>query len=63
MGSPQDLDDFAVGFAITDGVVRSNADIQAIDARIGPEDARINLVLSPEAFRWFLASRRHRSLR
>jgi FdhD protein len=63
MGSPQDLEDFAVGFAITDGLVQGCADIRGIDACVSADAARVDLVLAPEAFRRFLAGRRRRSLR
>jgi FdhD protein len=63
MATPQDLEDFAVGFAITDGIIRSCAEIRGVTVQVGVEDARVDLALAPTAFRGFLATRRRRALR
>ncbi len=63
MGTPRDLEDFATGFAITDGLVDSLADIRDVVVDVADDTARVDLRLTPAAFRGFLATRRRRSMR
>ena len=41
MGTPQDLDDFAIGFSLSEGIIQSPADLDSLD--IVPLDDGIEL--------------------
>ncbi len=58
MGTPADLDDFAAGFSLTEGIVERYSDIRAIEARIANDAARINVALTGERLHAHLARRR-----
>lgn len=58
MASPADLEDFAVGFALTEGVIGSLSDIRAVEIRSGAESARIEIALTGERLQAHLARRR-----
>ena len=58
MGTPADLEDFGVGFSLTEGIVAGFADIRAIEATMGPDAARIDVALTGERLHAHLARRR-----
>ena len=62
MASPADLDDFVVGFSLTEGVIQHASEIRSI--RISEEDEGIvaNVELVPACLHRFLAVRRVRQL-
>jgi FdhD protein len=63
MASPADLDDFAVGFSLTEGIIKSDADIRGIARRQTCDGVELDLQLVPERFQAFLSRRRTRNLR
>lgn len=63
MASPADLDDFAVGFSVTEGIIKTAADVRSIEVSETPDGVEINLVLAPERLHGFLSRRRTRNLR
>jgi FdhD protein len=63
MATPAALDDFAVGFSLTEGLIDSLADIRATSARPGANGVELAIELAPECFARFLRRRRIRSLR
>ncbi|HTJ57278.1 MAG TPA: formate dehydrogenase accessory sulfurtransferase FdhD [Devosiaceae bacterium] len=63
MASPTDLDDFAVGFTVTEGIASGPGDIRQVEIRLRDDGCEVDTMLAPEAFHAFLARRRVRSLR
>jgi FdhD protein len=63
MGTPLDLEDFAIGFSIAEGIARHACDLKAVDATPCDDGITVEISLSPEALHRFLAQRRVRSLR
>jgi FdhD protein len=63
MGTPLDLDDFAVGFSIAEGIARSARDLKAVTVMPGDDGIAIEILLKADALHRFLARRRVRSLR
>jgi len=49
LATPANLDDLAVGLALTEGVVEAGHDIQAVDIRAYPEGISANIVVDPGA--------------
>lgn len=62
MGTPADLEDFALGFTVTEGLARDTADVRGIEVSASGDAIAIDLRLAPTALRAFLARRRTRSL-
>lgn len=62
MGTPRDLEDFAVGFSVAEGVARGLDDLRAIEAVQREEGIEIAISLAPDALHRFLARRRVRAL-
>ena len=58
MGTPADLEDFAVGFSLTEGIVESFQEIRAIEAQVDDDAARVDVTLTGDRFRAHLARRR-----
>ena len=59
MASPVDLEDFAVGFSLTEGIVSSLEEIQAIEVAQAGEGIDVQIRLKDVAGARFLARRRH----
>ena len=57
MATPQDLEDFAYGFLLTEGIARP-ADIRGVEVSEAPDGWRIAVALSAEKLRTHLARRR-----
>jgi len=58
MATPRDIEDFAVGFALTEGVVETIDDIRGIEAVVGETSGRVNVTLSGERMGAHLARKR-----
>jgi FdhD protein len=58
MTTPADLEDFAVGFALTEGVVGGLADIRGVAVERAAEGRKVNVTLSSERMAAHLARRR-----
>jgi FdhD protein len=63
MASPADLEDFAVGFSVTEGIIKAASEVRDIEIRETPDGIEINMVLVPERLHGFLSRRRTRNLR
>jgi FdhD protein len=63
MATPADLEDFALGFSLTEGIVGGLADIRAVSVRRGDDDIEIDITLTPARFTSYLARERGRALR
>lgn len=50
MGSPSDLEDFAVGFSVTEGIVNNISDIYSIEINCKDEGIELNVEISSECF-------------
>ena len=50
MGSPSDLEDFAVGFSVTEGIVNDISDIYSIEIKCKDEGIELNVEISSECF-------------
>jgi FdhD protein len=62
MATPADLEDFALGFSLTEGVIQDTSEIRRLD--VAEEDAGIalNVDLAPASLHSFLSARRVRQL-
>jgi len=58
MATPADLEDFAVGFSLTEGIIERFEEIRGVEARLGDESAEVEIALSADALRALLARRR-----
>ena len=61
MMTPADLDDFAVGFSLTEGVIQSRAEVRGTRVEDDPDGLRLVVNLAPERFHALLARRRSMS--
>ncbi len=59
MASPGDLEDFVVGFSLTEGVIAAASDIRGIALRHEADGIVADVELAPERFRAHLARRRN----
>ena len=50
MGSPSDLEDFAVGFSVTEGIVNDISDIYSIEIKCKDDGIELNIEISSECF-------------
>ena len=60
MATPSDIEDFGVGFTVTERLARGPADIRAIATRPGAEGITLDITLGPDALRSYLALGRAR---
>ncbi len=58
MTTPADLEDFAVGFSLTEGVIATRADIRRVTTEAAEDGTRLLVDLVPERFHTLLARRR-----
>ena len=58
MATPEDIEEFAIGFALTEGIIESVEDIRAIEALVDEESGRVNVTLSGERMGAHLARKR-----
>ena len=58
MATPADFEDFAVGFSVTEGIVRNAAEIRGIAVSVVPRGVVVDVDLVPAALRGHLARRR-----
>ena len=62
MASPIDLEDFVLGFSLTEGVIAEAADIRSTTIRAEPEGMVVDIELLPARVRSHLAQTRRRNL-
>jgi FdhD protein len=62
MASPTDLEDFAFGFSLAEGIIDTPADIRGISASVGAEGILIDVSLRGISLHRYLAGRRVRQL-
>ena len=58
MATPRDIEDFAVGFALTEEVIERIEDIRAIESTVDAASGRVNVTLSGERMGAHLARKR-----
>jgi FdhD protein len=63
MATPDDLEDFAVGFSCSEGIIDAPSDIGNVSVCRSDEDTTIDICLDGKALHHYLASRRVRQLR
>jgi FdhD protein len=63
MATPDDLEDFAVGFSLAEGLIEDRCGMRAASARPSRDGIELAIELAPDAFAQFLRRRRVRSLR
>lgn len=61
MATPADLEDFAVGFSLTEGVIRETADIRGLKLEDGADGLTVTIDLVPDRLHALLANRRLRN--
>ena len=63
MATPADLEDFAVGFSLTEHIIAASQDIRRIERRVTAAGVELAIDLAPGALRQFLQRRRLRARR
>jgi FdhD protein len=63
MASPDDLDDFAIGFSLAEGLIENRLGLRTASVRASEQGIELAIELAPDAFARFLRRRRLRSLR
>jgi FdhD protein len=63
MATPSDLEDFAVGFSLTEHIIGSSQDVRRIECRVAAAGIELAIDLAPAALRQFLQRRRLRARR
>ena len=63
MATPDDLNDFAAGFSLTEGIIERASDIVDLQTHVSEDGIAIDTALGADAFHRYLAGRRVRSLR
>lgn len=58
MATPADLEDFAYGFSLTEGIVEEAGEIRATRIETGPDGVRLHVELAPGRLRAHLARKR-----
>lgn len=58
MATPADLEDFAYGFSLTEGIIVSADEIRATRVEVGPDGLRLHVELAPGRLREHLARKR-----
>ena len=58
MATPDDLEDFATGFSLTEGIVQTASEIRSITAEPVDDGVVVTIDLVPDRFRKHLARRR-----
>ncbi|MEG9527704.1 MAG: formate dehydrogenase accessory sulfurtransferase FdhD [Hyphomicrobiales bacterium] len=58
MATPADLEDFAYGFSLTEGIVESASEIRSTRVEIGEDGLRLHVELAPGRLREHLARKR-----
>ncbi|ESQ93919.1 formate dehydrogenase accessory sulfurtransferase FdhD [Asticcacaulis benevestitus] len=61
MATPADLEDFAYGFSLNEGLISEPADIQRLDIVSGPDGIEARIWLTPDKSRRLTARRRSRT--
>lgn len=61
MATPADLEDFATGFSLTEGVIRETADIRGLKLEDGAEGITVTIDLVPDRLHALLENRRLRN--
>lgn len=61
LASPQDLEDFAVGFSLSERIVRSSSDIRDIEIEAGPNGIALAITIAPGALARLKGTRRART--
>jgi len=59
MGSPSNLEDFAVGFSVTEGIVNDISDIYSIEIKRKDDGIELNIQISSESFAKLKEARRN----
>lgn len=60
LASPQDLEDFAVGFSLSERIVRAPRDVRAVEVEAGPHGIALAIDIAPGAMARLKATRRAR---
>src|SRR6201990_2777057 len=58
MATPDDLNDFAAGFSLTEGIIQGANDIVDLQTHVSEDDIASAIALGPEAFPRDLSGRR-----